>query len=177
MDNTSKLGSTFKKKSGKKIPSKKESSKRNTLEVPLNALNGVNGLNALNGEDGQDEEVQNPPMNVLNINMNINKDNSRRLSQEEMDENLLQLIKIQKEEELQQSDENKEDPSPKLELGIKDTWGEEGTQMDDSTNEIMEDMGGLRLKYKLRENWLDNSSTFEKPFSTEVSAILPSERK
>ena len=53
-------------------------------------------------------------------------------------------------------------PSPKVEIGIKDTY-----QIDPDrslTQELLKDFDKLELKYKLKENWLDITGEEERPF-------------
>ena len=56
---------------------------------------------------------------------------------------------------------------------MADTWSRASTsKLDDTCQEIMEDIDSLEVKYKLRENWMEEQSLIEKPFLSDVSTVL-----
>ena len=85
---------------------------------------------------------------------------------------MTELAKINEENSVSSRSESvKEDQSPKILVGIQDTWGNENSKLDDTCNEIMNDFNALELNYKLRENWLETNNSIDKPFDVELSVI------
>lgn len=77
-------------------------------------------------------------------------------------------------------------PSPKVSVGIRDTWGTFlysypyiGTNETDTSyaKELMNDFAKLELNYKLKENWLDLNEEIERPFEAEFSIIMSNDKQ
>lgn len=119
------------------------------------------------------------PKNDSQIFGSSEASNSRNLSPSRMTteqiitQSIAELDKINEENSVSQVSESfTDDPSPKVLVGITDTWGSTGSVLDETWNDLMQDIDFLELKYRLRENWLDTKTTLEKPFVTQISAIF-----
>lgn len=113
---------------------------------------------------------------TLNMDL-LPTETPKKTTEELIAQSMADLAKINEENSVsEKSSSHPEDPSPKITVGVADTWGKE-SRPDDTYREIMRDIGDLELKYRLRENWMETQTSQEKPFPADVSAIFTTERK
>jgi len=100
----------------------------------------------------------------------INKEEDNATTTEEIiAKGMAELAELNSKFDEYNKESNPEDPSPKVEMNIRDTY-----QIDPDKSlaqELLEDFEKLELHFKLKENWLDISKEDERPFDPEYSII------
>jgi hypothetical protein len=117
------------------------------------------------------EHLQSQPKSEVRLNIG-NISPKKATTEQLIAQSMAELAKINEEVSLSDASSQLPDPSPKVTVGITDTWDTYSTKLDETCKEIVDDMNDLELRYKLRENWHEAKATLDKPFPSEVSIIL-----
>ena len=132
------------------------------------AMSQIN-LDTYKFPNGVDSNRRNSELDIEKTSPVHVKKNSELILQQ----NIANLAKINEEtDSLSDQSGSMIDPSPKVKVELKDTWGMGTPRIDDTWLEIMNDIDDLELKYRLRENWLDTKASIDRPFTAELSAIF-----